>query len=115
MARFFPGSWQASRIDVQFNPGRQHAVILLQQPNGRADPGRQALTRAVSRCSDAAGNNLEQAATARQVEAFLAGAARIEEQPVAERGEARLVGMAEDRSEEHTSELQSPCNLVCRL
>src|SRR5256885_11152705 len=22
---------------------------------------------------------------------------------------------AEDRSEEHTSELQSPCNLVCRL
>src|SRR2546426_382171 len=24
-------------------------------------------------------------------------------------------GMAETRSEEHTSELQSPCNLVCRL
>src|SRR5256885_8646618 len=24
-------------------------------------------------------------------------------------------GSAEDRSEEHTSELQSPCNLVCRL
>src|SRR5256885_5484409 len=23
--------------------------------------------------------------------------------------------LAEDRSEEHTSELQSPCNLVCRL
>src|SRR5256885_11982265 len=23
--------------------------------------------------------------------------------------------VAEDRSEEHTSELQSPCNLVCRL
>src|SRR5688500_19666520 len=23
--------------------------------------------------------------------------------------------MTEDRSEEHTSELQSPCNLVCRL
>src|ERR1039457_4950887 len=23
--------------------------------------------------------------------------------------------MIEDRSEEHTSELQSPCNLVCRL
>src|SRR5256885_9421622 len=25
------------------------------------------------------------------------------------------LGMARDRSEEHTSELQSPCNLVCRL
>src|SRR2546426_6711912 len=24
-------------------------------------------------------------------------------------------GPVEDRSEEHTSELQSPCNLVCRL
>src|SRR2546426_1283180 len=24
-------------------------------------------------------------------------------------------GLADDRSEEHTSELQSPCNLVCRL
>src|SRR2546426_4333387 len=27
----------------------------------------------------------------------------------------RQVGSARDRSEEHTSELQSPCNLVCRL
>src|SRR3989454_2731060 len=26
-----------------------------------------------------------------------------------------LVGKSVDRSEEHTSELQSPCNLVCRL
>src|SRR5256885_12491600 len=26
-----------------------------------------------------------------------------------------LVGWAKARSEEHTSELQSPCNLVCRL
>src|SRR2546426_3435454 len=25
------------------------------------------------------------------------------------------IGLAERRSEEHTSELQSPCNLVCRL
>src|SRR5688500_20031611 len=25
------------------------------------------------------------------------------------------VGLWRDRSEEHTSELQSPCNLVCRL
>src|SRR5256885_7467587 len=30
--------------------------------------------------------------------------------------EARLAGLEpEVRSEEHTSELQSPCNLVCRL
>src|SRR5256885_8017636 len=28
---------------------------------------------------------------------------------------ARLSGATPDRSEEHTSELQSPCNLVCRL
>src|SRR5256885_6800188 len=28
---------------------------------------------------------------------------------------ARLVGADSERSEEHTSELQSPCNLVCRL
>src|SRR2546426_8142771 len=27
----------------------------------------------------------------------------------------RWVGTARPRSEEHTSELQSPCNLVCRL
>src|SRR2546426_6419544 len=27
----------------------------------------------------------------------------------------RLDGNADRRSEEHTSELQSPCNLVCRL
>src|SRR2546426_6334291 len=29
--------------------------------------------------------------------------------------ESLLVQMIEGRSEEHTSELQSPCNLVCRL
>src|SRR2546426_5040877 len=28
---------------------------------------------------------------------------------------ARLLDSGETRSEEHTSELQSPCNLVCRL
>src|SRR2546426_4560513 len=32
-----------------------------------------------------------------------------------ERENARLKGLLADRSEEHTSELQSPCNLVCRL
>src|SRR5256885_2738545 len=30
-------------------------------------------------------------------------------------GQGRLVALAQSRSEEHTSELQSPCNLVCRL
>src|SRR2546426_7538663 len=38
---------------------------------------------------------------------------------LAARGESRADGSgarsAFDRSEEHTSELQSPCNLVCRL
>src|SRR5256885_10117464 len=28
---------------------------------------------------------------------------------------ARRLGVRRSRSEEHTSELQSPCNLVCRL
>src|SRR5256885_5633455 len=32
----------------------------------------------------------------------------------AKRG-AKSIGLATLRSEEHTSELQSPCNLVCRL
>src|SRR5256885_13306480 len=30
-------------------------------------------------------------------------------------GAPHAVGATEKRSEEHTSELQSPCNLVCRL
>src|SRR5256885_2619804 len=32
-----------------------------------------------------------------------------------ERLRRALIALAELRSEEHTSELQSPCNLVCRL
>src|SRR5256885_17272853 len=32
-----------------------------------------------------------------------------------ERARAQVVAVGEARSEEHTSELQSPCNLVCRL
>src|SRR2546426_6679632 len=32
-----------------------------------------------------------------------------------ERGEIEIAPLAFMRSEEHTSELQSPCNLVCRL
>src|SRR5256885_12114547 len=34
---------------------------------------------------------------------------------VAERGEVLHLRVEPIRSEEHTSELQSPCNLVCRL
>src|SRR5256885_10075545 len=33
----------------------------------------------------------------------------------ASRGAMDIEGFGEARSEEHTSELQSPCNLVCRL
>src|SRR5256885_10178498 len=32
-----------------------------------------------------------------------------------EEATVRSLGLGEPRSEEHTSELQSPCNLVCRL
>src|SRR5256885_17009147 len=35
--------------------------------------------------------------------------------PGAAAGDARSSRMSRVRSEEHTSELQSPCNLVCRL
>src|SRR2546426_1880266 len=35
--------------------------------------------------------------------------------PFWEDDEARVIHEVTERSEEHTSELQSPCNLVCRL
>src|SRR5256885_11661647 len=46
----------------------------------------------------------------------LAGQARVSGHPLAdaEEGGSGAVRL-EERSEEHTSELQSPCNLVCRL
>src|SRR5205807_9522156 len=55
--------------------------------------------------------------------ARIVGPARVltlEDVPGKQRVEARRVRrvglpIADDRSEEHTSELQSPCNLVCRL
>src|SRR2546426_10108983 len=42
---------------------------------------------------------------------------RTSEQPVLSHGDKIdvLMPLNQDRSEEHTSELQSPCNLVCRL
>src|SRR5688500_9933867 len=39
----------------------------------------------------------------------------IQVHPTSIPGEDKLRLMSESRSEEHTSELQSPCNLVCRL
>src|SRR5256885_10035541 len=45
----------------------------------------------------------------------LAGSARRAQHAVAARGHPRLQSHRVTRSEEHTSELQSPCNLVCRL
>src|SRR2546426_1737785 len=36
-------------------------------------------------------------------------------EPVRGLGDQRLAQRGRGRSEEHTSELQSPCNLVCRL
>src|SRR3989454_2339054 len=39
----------------------------------------------------------------------------LHKQPVFEKYRPGPLLVAEDRSEEHTSELQSPCNLVCRL
>src|SRR5256885_11684461 len=36
-------------------------------------------------------------------------------QPVMRDAQLTLLWIGFDRSEEHTSELQSPCNLVCRL
>src|SRR5688500_6346125 len=47
------------------------------------------------------------------VEEFLVGAGRARRAEVA--GDYRRRVEVIDRSEEHTSELQSPCNLVCRL
>ena len=74
----------------------EHQQEWYRELNRRANPVRQVLKRAVGGCLDLTAHNFEQATTARQVEAFLAGAARIEEQPVAKRGQARLVSMAEN-------------------
>src|SRR2546426_8018233 len=45
----------------------------------------------------------------------LAGARRLHGAGVVRGGDPRPARAAFRRSEEHTSELQSPCNLVCRL
>src|SRR5205807_4113442 len=45
----------------------------------------------------------------------LRGAARAAEDDGEDQGEEQEAAHRGARSEEHTSELQSPCNLVCRL
>src|SRR5256885_7432615 len=42
------------------------------------------------------------------------GDPRLRVLPIAQTAESRQIALVQ-RSEEHTSELQSPCNLVCRL
>src|SRR2546426_8649960 len=44
-----------------------------------------------------------------------APAGRQADDPVRRRGGGGVGPFGDHRSEEHTSELQSPCNLVCRL
>src|SRR2546426_5267551 len=57
------------------------------------------------------------ATTARRMAGGCGGALRPGRDPVAAgaRAKGRSVPRHSPRSEEHTSELQSPCNLVCRL
>src|SRR5256885_12211284 len=50
-----------------------------------------------------------------QREIFCAAALHIQGQVDVSAGQLFFQQAAEFRSEEHTSELQSPCNLVCRL
>src|SRR5256885_14653781 len=60
---------------------------------------------------DALPISLEAEAAQDRLGAVVAGADR---DPLAVEQAAHLLGLL-PRSEEHTSELQSPCNLVCRL
>src|SRR2546426_4206985 len=46
---------------------------------------------------------------------FANGLVELEQNPFVIAGEEVRIDFALHRSEEHTSELQSPCNLVCRL
>src|SRR5205807_10362137 len=55
------------------------------------------------------------AGTAGRRRGAVAAAQLLENRRVLERGDVLGDLFAARRSEEHTSELQSPCNLVCRL
>src|SRR3989454_5583844 len=59
----------------------------------------------------AVGRDAEHAATGRDETAVALGGSRVKDLNAVERHTLHTG----DRSEEHTSELQSPCNLVCRL
>src|SRR5256885_7518421 len=50
----------------------------------------------------------------KEIETTIATMARIPPKTVS-KDDAEVLQHLESRSEEHTSELQSPCNLVCRL
>src|SRR5256885_12956374 len=57
---------------------------------------------------------LFRSACPRNVHAFIAHIRSTSDEQIAVGDNARVDGV-QARSEEHTSELQSPCNLVCRL
>src|SRR5256885_12118046 len=80
-----------SRSPLQ--PGRPVLVVILDTQHNR----RQAQVR-VSRGARAFVHRLLEA-----------------EVPEIKAGTVQVRAIARERSEEHTSELQSPCNLVCRL
>src|SRR2546426_7024392 len=69
------------------------------------------LSRSGQRREAAGGANPPQPLGSKQIEGVEAGGTRrTETNPAGRIGNDRPI-----RSEEHTSELQSPCNLVCRL
>src|SRR5205807_9765235 len=87
----FPTRRSSDLRRVRAHVGPDHRQCCDREEEGEAEPARRASERPAN----------EQVAA----------------QPVAERealedGRVRVEGL---RSEEHTSELQSPCNLVCRL
>src|SRR5256885_888629 len=63
----------------------------------------------------AASRSLAQAAVLESVEGVDGHAERGPDHEPCPGLAREVVGHAQTRSEEHTSELQSPCNLVCRL
>src|SRR2546426_4489195 len=77
-------------------------TTLFRSPRGDAD-GADAARHVERRDGVTVPARDEAAAAGRRV-------GRVERQP-----DLAAVGVPGDRSEEHTSELQSPCNLVCRL
>src|SRR2546426_6095958 len=98
----FPRIWsstsRAFRADTRTKRARASVRTALRLPRGR---GRSLLSRAV-RLERAGHRELTQPVTDHVLRDV-------------DRDELLAVVDGERRSEEHTSELQSPCNLVCRL